>query len=370
MLAMLGSPAADAGCPGSQLLDATFSYLVSNPNWGGVGGTETCGQFGCYATDSDPPVSADMKGVYWHLGHGDPALGVGSDSGLFAGGFGPNEYWLKQRSSTTCLRALGTPEECSGVPFANGMYHYPAWISLDLGEETEPHNTTGPPVTWSSPDADGCGPANPPETECTCMMLTDEWNGAGYFATLSARSDPLGNTNIDPFPPPATGGVISLAEIPRPRITGSVRNATSGDVTFQVTHDALTGGTYPKDSCGTCLGGFKVFGQIVARGSAAPTDRSIGGWIELSDGTGAAQPTTALGGTATVRAECNPTVPQDLYLAIAIVGEGATPFLTTHVSRNSTLVHCGSTLAEPDGPRNRPDERQGRGERDVRPRTR
>ncbi len=351
-LALFGASAVDAGCPGSQLLDATFSYLVSNPNWGGAGGSGSCGRNGCYETESGPPISTGMQAVYWALGTGNPATGVGNDSGLFVGGFAPGNFWIKQISASSSYPYNN--------PFPGGLYHYPAWVSLKLS----PPYVTGPPVTWSSPDADGCGPLNPPETVCTCMMITDEWAGTGYFATLSARSDGLGNTNIDP------GETIRLVEVPRPLIVSSVRNASSGDVTFQVFHTPLSGGTYQKDSCGTCLQGYKVFGQIVPRGSAAPTARSAG-WTELSDATGATQPITPLGSNAPVRAECNPTLNQDLYLAIALVGEGATPFLTPHVSKNSTLVHCGQTLANPERPGNRPNEpRPGRGDRDVRTRER
>ncbi len=335
LAAALGPGTVQAGCPGSQLLDATYSYLVSNPDWGGAGGDGRCGNNGCYQSDSDAPVSPTFRGVFWSLGTGNPVVGVGNDSGIFSGGFLPTDFWIKQSSAT----------------FANGLYHYPAWVSLKLG----PPYVVGPPVTWSVPDVDGCGPVNPPETVCTCMMLTDEYNGAGFFATLSARSDVLGNTNLDPFE------TIRLAAIPRPVITASSRNPATGDVTFTVTHGTLTGGTFPKDDCGTCLSGFRIYGQVVARGAAAPTARSTG-WVPLTDAAGNPQPTTALNGSTSVRADCDPALNQDLYIAVAIVGEGATPFITTHVSQNSTLVHCGATFADPDEPGNRlTDPRPDRG---------
>jgi hypothetical protein len=325
----------DAGCPGSQLLDATFQYLVSNPNWGGnSGGDGRCGQNGCYDTVSGPPVSSTMRGVFWALGSGDPAIGVGNDSGIFSGGFTASDFWLKQISAT----------------FAAGLYHYPAWISLKINENF----VVGAPVTWSAPDADGCGPGGtPPAISCTCFMLSDEYQGAGYFMTMSAQSDVLGNTQFNP------GTAFHLAEIPKPVITASSRDVATADVTLTVTQPAPVGGTYPADGCGNCLGGFRVYGQIVPRGAPAPTARSTG-WTVLPNGAGGAQGTTAFGGSVAVRANCDPAIAQDLYLAIAIVGEGTTPFITSHVSRNSTMVQCGANLADPQG--NRPsDPRPDRG---------
>jgi hypothetical protein len=333
--ATLAPGTVDAGCPGSQFIDATYSYLVSNPNWGGsAGGTGTCGGgLGCYDSVSGPPVSSTMRGVFWALGTGNPVAGVGNDSGTFTGGFLPTDFWIKQVSAT----------------FANGLYHYPAWISLKLNAPSG----VGPPVTWSAPDVDGCGPLDLSTPVCTCMMLSDEFNGAGYFVTLSAQDDDLGNTFLDPHE------TIRLAEIPKAVITASSRNTTSGDVTLTISHNPIVGGTFPQAPCPDCLAGFRIYGQIVPRNAPAPTARSSG-WLPLTDGSGNAQGTTAFGGSATVRADCDPAVAQDLYLALAIVGEGATPFITSHVSRNSTLIRCGANMAEPGG--NRPsDPRPDRG---------
>ena len=172
---------------------------------------------------------------------------------------------------------------------------------------------------------------------------------------MSAAADDQFNTNFDPV------HSLRLVPIPRPRITTSTRNPSTGDVTLTVSHLPISGGTYPLDGCGTCLQGFQVYGQIVPRGSAAPTERDTG-WTLLTDGNGNAQPITALDGTASVRADCDPALNQDLYLSVVLVGEGATPFTTAHVSENSTLVHCGATLANPDAPGNRPsDPRPDRG---------
>ncbi len=344
LLALLAPGPVDAGCPGSQLLDATFSYLVSNPSWGGAGGDGRCGRNGCYATESDPPVSPRMKGVYWSVGTGNPVIGVGNDSGLFSGGFGPGLFWLKQVSSES---AYGT-----GTPFTGGLYHYPAWVSLKLS----PPYVTGPPVTWSSPDADGCGPLNPPSTVCTCMLLTDEWSDVGYFATLSARSDQLGNTNIDP------GQTIRLAPIPRPRIVRSFRVNGGTDVVVSVglSSDALPDtpaeGVYSKDGCPSCLGGFRVFGAVVSRTSSPPPQSA---YVELPRADGTPQGDTPFLTTVDIGADCDPLVENVMYLAIQLVGEGAAPFRTGVVSQASTRIHCGD-LATPDRRRG-DDPRRDRG---------
>ncbi len=324
LLIAVGGAPAKAGCPGSQLLDATFQYLVSNPNW--------CGNFGCYDSASGPPVSANMKAVYWDVGTANPAIGLGNDSGLFSGGFAPGNFWIKQVD----------------VDFGGNLYHYPAWISLKLG----PPNVVGPPVTWSSPDADGCGPGgNPPAIRCTCMMITDTWNGVGYFATLSAMSDQLGNTR---FLSPGVGFDYFLKPIPPALITGSVRDVASGDVCVSVTlGGAISGapdtpaeGVYAQDGCGSCLQGFQIFGAIVPRGGT-PTASQMA-VLPRCDGT--SQGTVGFGGQVSVRADGNPAADQDLFLTVGIVGEGPTPFTTSGqgaLSAKSTRVPLGSNMATP-----------------------
>ena len=327
VVAAVGAPA-NAGCPGSQFLDATSSYLVSNPDWGGAnsGGDGSCTVFnnGCYDFESGPPVSQNMKGVFWAVGSGNPATGLGNDCGIFCGGFGATDFWLKQNSAT----------------FTQGLYHYPAWLSLKLGY----NYVTGPPVTWSAPDADGCGPSgSPPQQVCTCFMVTDEWNGAGYFATLCAQSDVLGNTRY-----PA-GEVIRLAPVPKPLVTQSVRDQLTGDVTATVGLANSDGnpntpaeGVYSFDGCPSGLQGFRVFGAVVPRG-ATP---SPGQFVELPRADGSPQGNNGFGSQVSVRADCNPGSEQDLYLATKVIGEGATPF-ATGTSGAHTRVPCGSNMATP-----------------------
>jgi len=224
--AAAASTTVNAGCPGSRLIDATFHYLVSNPDWGGTaGGDGSCGYLGCYDFQSGPPVSSSMRGVFWALGSGNPVIGLGNDNGNFRGGFGPGDFWPKQRSQA----------------FTYGVYHYPAWISLNLRDNFD----VGPPVTWSSPDADGCGPANPPASVCTCMLLSDQWEGVGYFATLGAASNALGNTRFD------TGGASAfrLAPIPTPEVIDHVPDPVQEVLHFNLRANSPTGGRFEKDGC-------------------------------------------------------------------------------------------------------------------------
>jgi hypothetical protein len=335
MVAAVGAPV-NAGCPGSQLLDATFQYMVSNPNWGGAGGDGRCGANGCYDTVSGPPVSPAMRGVFWSVGSGNPVIGQGNDSGIFSGGFLATDFWLKQVSAS----------------FAAGLYHYPAWNSLKIGG----NYVVGAPVTWSAPDADGCGPGGtPPLISCTCFLLTDTWNGQGYFATQCAQSDILGNTNFD------TGQTIKLAAIPQPLITGSSRDTITGDVTVSVgvkggdgNIDSPAEGVYAKSPCGTGLAGYRVLGSVVPR-NGTPSPQSF---VQLPRADGTSQGTTGFGAQVAVRADCNPAADQDLYLALQIVGEGPTPFISQFPGRSATRVPCGSNMADPDS---RQDPRPDRG---------
>jgi hypothetical protein len=325
VVAAVGMPA-NAGCPGSQLLDATFHYVVSNPNWGGqAGGDGRCGSNGCYDSVSGPPVSPALRAVFWAVGSGNPAIGLGNDSGIFSGGFQATDFWMKQISAS----------------FSGNLYHYPAWCSLKIGY----NYVVGAPVTWSAPDADGCGPSGtPPAISCTCFMLSDVWNNQGYFATMCAKSDVLGNTNFD------FGADFHLAPVPQPNITASARDAVSGDVTLSVglkntdgNPDTPAEGVYTKDGCGTGLAGFRVFGAVVPR-NGTPTP---GQFVLLPRADNTQQGTTGFGGQVAVKADCNPTLAQDLYLSAQVVGEGATPFTAQFIGKSSTRVPCGANLADP-----------------------
>jgi hypothetical protein len=339
VVAAVGMPA-NAGCPGSQFLDMTFNPIVSNPTWGGTrGGDGSCAAPGCYGQS---PVSSAVRGVFWAVGSGNPTVGLGNDSGIFSGGLLATDFWIKSGTFTG----------------AGGTYWYEAYNSLNGGYP----QGTGAPVTWSAPDVDGCGPSGtPPQLACTCFMLSDVWNNQGYFMTACAKSDTLGNTTLEYGL--GANGAFKFAPVPQPNITSSARDTVSGDVTLSVglkggdgNPDTPAEGVYTKDGCGTGLAGFRVFGAVVPR-NGTPTP---GQFVLLPRADNTTQGTTAFGGQVAVKADCNPTLAQDLYLSAQIVGEGATPFTANFIGKTATRVPCGANLADPGSRGDDPRPDRGR----------
>ncbi len=292
---------ARAGCPGNALLDATQSYLVSNPEWGGAGGDGSCGSYGCYASQSDAPIGPTIRGVFWRFGTGNPIVGQGDDSGAFRGGLAPGDFWIKQVSQ-------------SFDP--GGLYHYVARISLKSGPNAEP----GPPVTWSDPLVDGCGPTVP--GVCTCMLLSDQWGGVGYFAMLGATSSTNLHTFLDPGP------TVRLAPIPVPQVTVESGDEAQQQMTISVDVDRPLDGRFEKVEC-PCTFGYRIFAARVPRGAPPPTDRGAG-WTVLSAPSGQPQHITSFDVTSTLVVDCSDPVLTDVYLAASLGGSDA--FETAHVS--------------------------------------
>jgi hypothetical protein len=329
----------NAACATPRLLDNVGAKLVSNPNWGGAGGSRTCVFVnGCYADDStgglqSPPISASFDGVFWGfdtasgLSQSDPAIAAGMDSG----GWGI-ENWSKQVTAD-----FGQP------------YYYPAFLTLTDGT----NSASGNPANWSFP-VDGC-PNDIDPNACTCILLTDQWDGAGYFFIDSANADQIGNFPFAGFPTDGVDFTMALAPTPAPQVTMSERDATSGDVTMMINVGGLGAADFRDAGC-DCGLGYVVYQQIVGRGGMAPIDRSIrgGSWIPAPSATGGAQAVNDFGTQASIRVDCDPAVQQDIYLATALVD--ANGYMTDNVSGNSFRIECGANLAEP----NRPDRDRGR----------
>jgi hypothetical protein len=330
----------NAACS-ARFLDNVGAKLVSNPNWGGAGGTRTCYYvYGCYADDPNgglqsPPISANFDGVFWGFdtagggSQSDPAPLAGMDNGEWG-----IENWSKQVTAD-----FG----------ASGLYHYPAFLTLPGG----PNGTSGNPANWSFP-VDGC-PDDIDPNACTCILLTDQWDGAGYFFIDSANADGIGNFNFNGFPTDGVETTMKLAPTPIPEVVMSERDPASGDVTMMINVGGLGAADYRDAGC-DCGLGYVVYQQIVGRGGMAPIDRSIraGGWIPAPASTGTAQPVNAFGTQASIKVDCDPAVQQDLYLATALVDVNG--YRTDNVSGNSFRIECGANLAEP----NRPDRDRGR----------
>jgi len=332
VVSAVGAPVVNAACPGSAFIDAAGTpaagqAVISNPNW-----CDQEGQGGCYDANGGPPVSQSMRGVFWGIGGADfgPVVGAGNDSGTFTGGFLATDFWLHKVSRS----------------FYGALYHYAAFISQPNTNPPPDDTSPGGALTWSAAIVDGCGPSAP--GLCSCVALTDTWNGQGYFALLSGAADSQFNTSMN------FGGNIHLAPMPKPLITQSVRDIATGDVTVAVgaagIPDTPAEGVYAGGGCAPCLAGFRVWGAVVPRG-ATPT---AGQFVELPQACATPpcttpQVNTPFTGQVSVRADCNAASDQDLFLALQLVGEGsgANPFKSTFLSGASGRVPCGSNLATP-----------------------
>lgn len=354
-----------ARCATPRLVDTLGAYMVSNPSWGAAasGGDGSCTLgygYGCYASQSGPPVSSNLDGVFWAMGAGDPIYQLGVDNGSWA-----IANWSKHRS---------------GI-FDNGTYYYPAFLTLDDGTSG---GVSGNPFNWSFP-VDGC--PDTLATKCTCVLVTDQWNGQGYFMVASGAAD--GNLNYDITP---SGGIFRLAAIPTPAVTMSERDA-AGNVTFTVDVPGIPAAADYRDPSCECNLGFLVYAQVVGRGGMAPAGRractpqdvqlpasdpgfdaacQTAGldWQPAKSPTGGAQTPTPLSAgraSTSVTVSCDPALQQDLYLSTALVDTNS-GLVGPNVSTNSFRVECGANLAEPgrrdpgksgDAPRGR-DQNRGR----------
>jgi thrombospondin type 3 repeat protein len=317
LVAVCGGAPARAGCAGNVLLDARQSYLVSNPDWGGQsGGDGRCGTGGCYESQSGPPIGPTIRGVFWRIGAGNPGFRQGLDCGAFTGGFAFGDGWIKQVSQS----------------FANGLYHYPAWVSLKTG----PNYIAGAPVSWSDPWVDGCGPTSP--GICTCMLLSDQWDDTGYFAMLGARSGASLNTDLNP------GGVIRLGAMPQPQVIGRGGDETNRRLFFDVRVDAPLLGRFEKDDC-DCTYGYRIFAKYTAQGVPPSLDR-IEGWSALTGTSGYTQPFTRYGDAVSVLVDCSHPLLTDVYLAASLVSDSG--FETPQVSSQIGPFDC-TCIGDEDG---------------------
>jgi hypothetical protein len=346
---------AEAACAVPRLLDNRGAYLVSNPNWGGAGGDGTCTYNGCYLSESGGgPISPNFAGVFWGF---DTTAGVSAANPAFAAGIDNGSWGIENWTK-------------AGVYAGADPYYYPGFLTLPGGA----YSQSGNPANWSFP-TDGC-PTDIDPGSCTCILLTDEWAGEGYFLVDSAITNAAQNYDFI-FPT----GAMNLQPIPKPEVTLSERDPASGDVTLTINVPDITGtaADYREAGC-DCGIGFLVYQQIVGRGGAAPTNRSVCtpeavqlpasdpgflaactaaglNWIPAPSATGEAQqPTPFTGGrvSTSIKVDCDPATQQDVYLSTVLVEPSG--LAGGNGSANSFRIECGANLAEPE----RPDRGRGR----------
>jgi hypothetical protein len=347
MVAVAMQPAQASCPPPGALINSGAAVLISNPAW--------CGGNGCYDT---PATSPRLSGFFWGQTGANGARNAGVDSGSFL-----IQSWTQKPD--------GNPSD---------NYYYRTYLADPV---------YGTPFSWDGGGIDGCiGDITPAVNfdECTCLLLTDSWNGQGYFALLSVKSDAQGNFHF----PTAAAGVntpVVFAPIPRPVVTDSSRNTATGQVTFTVDVPTPTAGTeFADPNCG-CNFGFRVYAQVMGEGGMVPADRRACTQDTLFEATGQSiapnatnfnaackaagfgwVPASAAGGTATqnltpfgatrtastVTVNCgDPAMGFDVYLAAALgTNEGPGGINFNNVSTNSFQVKCGNyQLAEPSRPR-------------------
>ena len=296
-------------------------YLVSNPEWRGAGGDQSCTfGYGCYDTECGPPISPDLFGLFWALGSGDPIVGIGDDNGAWT-----VSGWSKQSSA----------DQNGGQPLPGGLYHYPAWLTRPATPPVAlPNSVAGYPIDWADELVDGCvaNAGATPEidgTECTCVLLNDQWRGEGCFGLLAAQVSEFDNFDL------AVDSAIHLAPIPPPRIMGTERTADY-DMVVDVLADPVTEGVSQVDGC-ECGLGYKVYAYLLRRGSLPPVDR-VEGWHEPLSVTGDPQTITPLGEQTTITVDCDETTQQDFFLSIRLVTDDG--FATRLGSVNSFRIEC------------------------------
>lgn len=378
-------------CTTARVIGSSGAYLVSNPDWGGAGGSRTCSfGYGCYANDPDggaqqAPISPNLSGSFWAF----PGFGVPGPGGIDNGTW-DSSNWTKQVTAD-----FGQP------------YFYAAFLTTPTG----PNSSAGNPPNWGS-DAriDGCvtdsfTPGQIDPEECTCVQLTDEWDvciggtndgslcsgaadcpdgrceSVGFFAVLSSFTDALGDFDITPSTSDGTAPTIILSPLAPSSIVDSTSPNDGATTLFTVGPGPLNPQsvqTAPGCDCGLA---YKVYSWRTGRGGLAPSSRSVycstpdqlDCWGEALAPDGSAQAPTPFNGAkadADVRTECDPAQELDLYLSTRLVLDPASGggFAAGNVSANSFQVACGDTsnIAEP----NRPDRDEPRGRSDQAPRGR
>jgi hypothetical protein len=297
-----------AACGGAPIItntsldtgEASYVWSAGSIFQGNFPGTlpGDCGGYACYG----PPLADNFTGVFWRLGTGNPAIGPGYDNGTYSptGGAAP---WIQRPSYADA-----------------GTYWYPAKVE----------------GSWNLA-SDGCldgGSGGFDPSDCMCMLLTDQWNGVGYFALLGDQPDGIGNSS---FYQPG-GAPLVLAPIPKVEILNSVRGpGPNFDVSLDLRVSAPGAGVY--DECGCGPVSYRLHQRVAPRGTPTGDERALGQWAQVAGplpiGTQINGHQVACGGADT-----------DVHLTASLIFDSG--FSTTIVSGNSTRVECGPNIATPE----------------------
>lgn len=310
---------AEAACGNAYLIGAGGKKIVSNPS--------PCADLGgyCYsgvAYPGDAQISPAFDAVFWSMTTGNPALGVGDDSGAF----GPSN-WVE-------------------------TYFFPS-----IGYYRDPTIIAG--TNWTQA-GDGCVDTQATDgSQCTCMGMFDEWDSVGYFALLSDQADSGSNYDFQPWIP----GDLQLAPVPAPQVVSSTRAGT--DVILTVSVPCPTAGLYLDPACGPCAEiRYEVYQAIVPRGAASPADRDAS-WTLVPGGPAGG---SLCGDTVQVTSACG-AAENDLWLTTRLIVDSG--FQTFYVSGDPVnvigdplQVQCGPNLADPIDldARPRPTRPKGKGQ--------
>lgn len=242
--------------------------------------------------------------------------------------------------------SFGTTGANSGALSGSAYFTGPAYEWLNPGYfaygNTYGGFIGGGTANWTNPgtvgcvDNDGTGPGADP-AQCLFVLLTDDdGRGNGFMSLLSVG--PNANQNYD-----YTTHDLNLGAIPKPNITGSVRNGSlSVDLTVVVPPPVA--GTDVRCRSTEVVGGarYKIYSRDTARGVALADnsrDRSL--WNLESAAVPVGQPSS-------VNVACGGQE-RDFYLCATLEfphGNG-TFFEIDYCSQNATRVECGPNVAEP-----------------------
>jgi len=336
LILLAGLTPIEAACGGNPLIvtrigpgtDASFIWSVGQ--WDGS--NDYPGYYPRYPpfSYSVTPISPMAEATFWALGAGDPVLGPGHDAGEWTF---PAYSWIYYNQTYY------------------GYGHYAAELFAGWGAHSI---------------IDGCIQDDPPGT-CTCVLITDEDGAEGYFAIASNASDSITwfTELVQPGTDPAGNfNPIVLRQIPKPIITNSSRNVPQAGVDLTITVPVQlgpAGGIYQSGgSCACGPTGFQIVHQVLGPGAPPPSSRQASAWTPMTLVGGGTQGFTPMGDSVMVESICG-VGDLDTYIATQLQFESG--FVSPIVSENGSRISCGTTFAEPGGPRFRPGDQRPMRER-------